>query len=79
MTCDFTSFRTVFQSYQDDGGDNERLCATEPPLRLKQSSGSSRIRTLNWTRALTQDETVHTVELQWLEHYCDMKISSRQG
>ena len=30
MTCDFKSFSTVFQSYQDDGADNERLCAMEP-------------------------------------------------
>ena len=29
MTCDSTSFLTVFQSYQNDG-DNERLCAVEP-------------------------------------------------
>ena len=50
MTCDFTSFHTVFQSYQDDvcvcvcvcvcvdgwgGVENKRLCATELHLRLK--------------------------------------------
>ena len=30
MTCNFTSFSTVFQSYQGDmGGDNEMLCAIE--------------------------------------------------
>ena len=31
MACDFTSFSTVFQSYQDD---NEKLYAVEPRLRL---------------------------------------------
>ena len=40
MTCDFTSFSTVFQSYQAD--DNERLCATEPCLRLKGPSFQAR-------------------------------------
>ena len=34
MTCDFASFSTVFQLYQDD--DNERLCAMEPRLRLNR-------------------------------------------
>ena len=29
-TCDFTSFSTIFQSYQDDVGDNEWLCARNP-------------------------------------------------
>ena len=46
MTCDFTSFSTVFQSYKANGqvisgqwaGDNERLSAMEPCLRLKRSS-----------------------------------------
>ena len=34
---DFTSFSTVFQSYQVRWeGDNERLCAMEPRLRLKR-------------------------------------------
>ena len=37
MTCDFISFSTVFQSYQDDRGANERLCAIEPCLQLKRS------------------------------------------
>ena len=32
MTCDFTSFSTVFQSYQDD----ERLCAMEQRLRERE-------------------------------------------
>ena len=37
MTCDFTSFLTVFRSYQDDGlVDNERLCAMELRLRLRR-------------------------------------------
>ena len=31
---DFTSFSTVFQSYQDDEIDNQRLHAMEPCLRL---------------------------------------------
>ena len=33
LTCDFTSFSAVFQSYQD----NERRYATEPHLHLKRS------------------------------------------
>ena len=38
MASNFTSFTTVFQSYQEDGGDdNERLCAMEPRLQLKQT------------------------------------------
>ena len=37
MTCDFMSFLTVFQSYQDDVlDDNERLCAVELCLRLRR-------------------------------------------
>ena len=37
MTCDFTSFSTVFHSNQDNGpDDNERLCAVEPRLRLRR-------------------------------------------
>ena len=37
MTCDFTSFLTVFQSYQDDVlDDNERLCAMELRLRMRR-------------------------------------------
>ena len=32
MTCDFTSFLTVFQSYQDNGWLNERLCAMKLSL-----------------------------------------------
>ena len=32
MTCDFTSFSTVYQSYQDKV-DNETLCAMELCLR----------------------------------------------
>ena len=46
MTCDFTSFSTVFQSYQDDGqvGDNGRLCAMEPCLRLERSSPQARLK-----------------------------------
>ena len=35
MTCNFTSFSSVFQSYQTLLGDNERLCATVPRLRLE--------------------------------------------
>ena len=31
MSGEFTSFSTVFQSYQDDGVDNERLCAMISP------------------------------------------------
>ena len=31
----FYVFSTVFQSYQDDGNDNERLCAMERRLRLR--------------------------------------------
>ena len=34
MTCDSTSFATVFQSYQD----KERLCAMQLRLRMKKSS-----------------------------------------
>ena len=32
LQCDFMSFSTVFQLYQDDGveDDNERLCGMEP-------------------------------------------------
>ena len=37
MACDFTSFSTVYQSYKDDEGSNERLCAMEPNLRLERS------------------------------------------
>ena len=37
-TSDFTSFSTVFQSYQDDGRMTMALCAMEFRLRLKQSS-----------------------------------------
>ena len=33
VICDFTSFSTLFQSYQDDK--NERLCAMELRLRLE--------------------------------------------
>ena len=33
MICDFTSFLTVFQSYQRLEFDNERLCAMELRLR----------------------------------------------
>ena len=29
MICTFISILPVFQSYQDDGGNNERLCAIE--------------------------------------------------
>ena len=35
MTCDFISFPTVFQSYQDDG-QNERLYGMEPHLWLRR-------------------------------------------
>ena len=40
---DFTSFSTVFQSYQDARDENEKLCAVEPVgdwkiVRLKQGS-----------------------------------------
>ena len=40
MNCDFTSFSTVFQSYRDDGSDNERLCAMELRLRWGWSGGA---------------------------------------
>ena len=39
MTCDFTFFLTVFQSYLDSGqclDDNERLCAIELSLWLRR-------------------------------------------
>ena len=39
MTCDFTSFSTVFPSYQDDGQViNEMLSAMDPHLQLKRST-----------------------------------------
>ena len=34
ITCGFTSFLTVFQSYQDN--DNDRLCEMESRLRLRR-------------------------------------------
>ena len=37
MTCGFTSFSTVFQSYQEDGNDNERLCAVTAEKILPQA------------------------------------------
>ena len=37
MTCDFMSFSTVFQLYQDDGQMKMQGCATEPRLRLRIS------------------------------------------
>ena len=40
-TCNCTSFSTVFQSYQDEKGDeNERLCAMEPCLKLEDFASS---------------------------------------
>ena len=36
MTCNFTAFSTVFQSYQDNGGIHERLCAMGPCLQLRR-------------------------------------------
>ena len=30
MSCDFTSFQTVFSHIRTLGGDSERLCAMEP-------------------------------------------------
>ena len=43
MTCNFMSFSTVFQSYQDNAGvgENERLCAMEPRLQLKRWGSNS--------------------------------------
>ena len=35
MTCDFTSFLTVFQSYQDDVRVIMKACVMEPRLRLQ--------------------------------------------
>ena len=37
MTCEFTSFSTVFVISGRRTYDNERLCAMEPRLRLKRS------------------------------------------
>ena len=50
MTCSFTSFSTVFQLYQDEGDDNERLCAMEPCLCLKI-----------WPRAVLEPRTARLV------------------
>ena len=44
MTCNFTSFSIIFQSYQ---GDCERLCAVEPHLQLKSSLPQARLQP--WT------------------------------
>ena len=39
MTCDFMSFSTLFQSYQDNGRMiNERLCAVEPHFTVEKIS-----------------------------------------
>ena len=37
MTCNITSVSTIFQSFQDSIclDDNERLCATAPPISKK--------------------------------------------
>ena len=34
MTCDFTSFLTIFQSYQD----NEKMCANGSPFTVEKIS-----------------------------------------
>ena len=38
MSCDFTSFLTVFQSLGRCVDDIERLCAVDPHLGLKRST-----------------------------------------
>ena len=48
MNCDFTSFSTVFQSYQDD--DSESLCAMELRSRL----GSFRLERDSYSGPLDQ-------------------------
>ena len=67
MTCDFTFFLTVFQSYQDDVACIERLCAMEPRLRLKIFSPQAEIE----PGTLDQQSSAYHTELLgllwWLE------------
>ena len=44
MTCDFTSFSTVFQTYQDDGVDNEKLYAPFTVEKISPRAGSNMVR-----------------------------------
>ena len=36
MTCDFTSFPTVFQSYQDDGRSIMNVCVQGTPFTVEK-------------------------------------------
>ena len=41
MTCDFTSFSTIFQSFQEHLGDNQRLSAAETHFVVGKISDSN--------------------------------------
>ena len=43
MTCDFTSFSTVFQSYQDDGKLIMKGCVQGTPFTVEKISPRARI------------------------------------
>ena len=43
MTCDFTSFSTVFQSYQDDGRIIMKGCVQCNPFTVEKISPRARI------------------------------------
>ena len=47
MTCNFTSFLTVFQSYQDDEGMKMKDCVQWNPFYSLEDFALSRARTWN--------------------------------
>ena len=59
-TYDFTAFSTVFQSYQDYVGDNERMCAMENCLQLKRSLPQA------WLEPRTARSATYPTELSGL-------------
>ena len=65
MTCNFTSFKRVFQSYQDDGQMIMKDCVQwksrkETPQKLTQLSSRSHQRHLVGKRTAQKDITIDT-------------------
>ena len=65
MTCDFTSFSTVFQSYQDDGQLIIKGCVQWNPFTVEKSSPRAGLE-LGTARSVGQRLTHRTINSYWM-------------